>query len=171
MWGQVWESLPVWTKQSERTGGVEAVTFHERWSQSYKRICGQEESERKKKGNGKQRHRQLNYFSRRALKGIQHSHTESQRVFQPTHPLGHDTPQCYFTTLCFTSKKKRTHDMICLMSYDSVWKCKCETHLHPKSLLLLSLFPSFCVCSPPHTDLYRREKRWGQSREKIKWLM
>ena len=54
----------------------------------------------------------LNYFSRRAIKGIQHSHTESEnvipgKVLQPTHPFGHETPQCYLTTHRFTSKKKK----------------------------------------------------------------
>lgn len=59
--------------------------------------------------------KRLNYFSRRAIKkGIRHSHTESRNLipgkgFQPTHPFGHDTPQCY---LCYRSpfhlKKKNT---------------------------------------------------------------
>ncbi len=166
--------------QRERTvteGGVWAVAFQERWSQSYKRICGQGKSERKT-GNrtpkASKAINQLNYFSRRAIKGIQHSHTESQdlipgKVFQPTHPFGHETPQCYFTTLCFTSKKKRTLDIVCLMSYDSVWKCKCETHLHPKSLLLLSLFPPFSRYFSPHTALICTREKKDEDKVMRKW--
>lgn len=91
----------------------------------------------------------LNYHLRRTIKGIQHSHTESQnlipgKAFQPVDPFHQDTPQYYFATLCFTSKNKRSHDMICLMSSGSFWKCKCETHLHcchsfPHSVFVLPL--------------------------------
>lgn len=79
-----------------------------------KRICGQGKSERKT-GNRTQKAskaiKQQNNFSRRVIKGIQHSHTLSQnpipgKVFQPTHPFGHETHECYFTPLCFPSKKK-----------------------------------------------------------------
>lgn len=45
-----------------------------------------------------------------------------EKVFQPTHAFGHETPQRYLA-LRFTSKrKKKTLDIICLMSYDSLSK-------------------------------------------------
>ena len=57
--------------ERERTAteaAVWAVTFQERWGQSYKRICGQAKSESKPGNRESKAIKQLNYYSRRAIK-------------------------------------------------------------------------------------------------------
>lgn len=96
-------------------------------------------------------HHKLNYFSRTTFP---HWFME-----KPSNPHIHLAMRHLRVTLPLyvSPQEKRTRDMISLMSYDSVWKCKCETHLHPSTLLLLSLLPSFALHAVPTRTRGRRK--------------
>lgn len=91
-----------------------AVTFQERWSQSCKRICRQVKSESKPGNRASEaiiEAKLLFYKSNKKVFSILDHRTQFlEKVFQPTHAFGHETPQRYFA-LRFTSKRNKKHSI------------------------------------------------------------